>query len=206
MNKNGNPVNPMQLPNFIAASDKEVAMRGALSFLAAKFGLGLALAASFLAPPAHAETLAGEAQIAVVRPLSFIQVDNLDFGSIIPSNTASTVTLTPSGTRTATGGAVLVGNTHQSGRFAGMGTVLQRVRVRITPTNITLTGPGPAMTVDNVTIDPQGTLLQLGASPNYIILPLNGIFWFRVGGRLTVGANQPAGFYSGTFNATLDYL
>jgi spore coat protein U-like protein len=180
-------------------------MRRALSLLAARLGLGVALAA-MLVPSAHAETLAGDAQIAIVRPLSFIEVDHLDFGSIIPSNTTSTVTLTPLGVRTATGGAVLVGNDHQSARFAGMGTVLQRVRIRITPNNITLTGPGPAMTVDNWTIDPQGTLLQLGASPNYIILPLNGVFWFRVGGRLTVGANQPAGQYTGTFNATLDYL
>lgn len=180
-------------------------MRGALSLLAAKLALGVALAA-MLSPTARAETMAGDAQIAIVRPLSFIEVDHLDFGSIIPSNTASTVTLTPFGVRTSTGGAILVGNDHQSARFAGMGTVLQRGRIRITPNNILLTGPGPAMRVDNWTIDPQGTLLQLGASPNYIIQPLNGVFWFRVGGRLSVGANQPAGLYSGTFNATLDYL
>ena len=43
-----------------------------------------------------------------------------------------------------------------------MGKFLQRVRVRITPNNIMLTGPGPSMTVNNVTIDPQGTLLQIG--------------------------------------------
>lgn len=180
-------------------------MRGAKSFLTAKSGLALALAA-LLSPAAKAETMSGDAQIAVVRPLSFIQVDDLDFGSIIPSNTVGRVTLSPTGVRTATGGIVLVGNDHDSARFAGMGSVLQRVRIRITPNNILLTGPGPAMTVDNWTIDPQGTLLQLGASPNYIILPLNGIFWFRVGARLTVGANQPAGYYSGTFNATLDYM
>lgn len=180
-------------------------MRGAISLLAAKLGLGLALAA-ILTPLAHAETMSADAQIAIVRPLSFIEVDSLDFGDIIPSNAVSRVTLTPLGVRTATGGAVLVGNDHQSARFAGMGTVLQRVRIRITPNTISLTGPGPAMTVDNWTIDPQGTLLQLGASPNYIIVPLNGVFWFRVGARLTVGANQPAGRYTGTFNATLDYL
>jgi hypothetical protein len=180
-------------------------MRGAKSLLAAKFGLGLALAAMF-SQPALAQAVSGDAQIAIVRPLSFIEVDNLNFGDIIPSNTAAQVTLTPAGVRTATGGAVLVGNDHQSARFAGMGTVAQRVRIRITPNSIALTGPGPSMTVDNFTIDPQGTLLRLGASPNYIILPLNGVFWFRVGARLTVGANQPAGRYSGTFNATLDYL
>ena len=180
-------------------------MRGALSLLATKLVLSVAFAA-MLAPSAHAETVVGDAQIAIVRPLSFIEVDPLDFGSVIPSNAVSRITLTPAGVSTATGGAVLVGNDHQSARFAGMGTVLQRVRIRITPNNILLTGPGPAMTVDNWTIDPQGTLLQLGASPNYLILPLNGVFWFRVGARLTVGANQPAGLYSGTFDATLDYF
>ena len=179
-------------------------MRGAKSLLAAKFGLGLIVAA-ILSPSASAKTMSGDAQIAIIGSLSATEVNSLDFGDIIPSNTTSRVTLTPAGVRTATGGAVLVGNDHQAARFAGMGSVLQRVRIRITPNSIPLTGPGPAMTVDNWTIDPQGTLLQLGASPNYIILPLNGVFWFRVGGRLTVGANQPAGRYSGTFNATLDY-
>jgi len=180
-------------------------MHGAFSLLAAKLGLGVALVA-MLSPSAHAEATVGDAQIAIVRPLSFIEVDQLDFGSVVPSNAVSRVTLTPTGVRTATGGAVLVGNDHQSARFAGMGAVLQRVRIRITPNSILLTGPGPAMTVDNWTIDPQGTLLQLGASSNYLILPLNGVFWFRVGARLTVGANQPAGLYSGTFDATLDYF
>lgn len=188
----------------MAVTAIKIQMRGAKSFLAAKLGLGFALA-SGLAPTVSAETMSADAQIAVVQPLSFIAVEDLDFGSVIPSNTTGRVTIAPNGVRTATGGVVLVGNAHQSAHFAGRGTVLQRVRVRITPNSILLTGPGPSMTVDNFTIDPQGTLLQLGASPNYVILPLNGVFWFRVGGRLTVGANQPAGRYSGTFNATLDY-
>jgi spore coat protein U-like protein len=179
-------------------------MRGAKSFWAAKFGLSLVVAA-MMPSLAQAKAMSGNTQVAMVTPLSFIQVENLDFGRIIPSGTTGTVTISTSNVRTATGGIVLVGTDHQPGRFAGMGTVAQRVRVRITPNNITLTGPVPSMTVNNITIDPQGTLLQIGASPNYRILTLNGIFWFNVGGRLTVGANQPAGTYSGTFNATLDY-
>lgn len=179
-------------------------MRGAKSGMKAKFGIGLALAA--LTPTlAQARTASGDAQVAIVTPLSFIQVENLDFGTIIPSGTAGTVTLTPNNNRTATGGIILVGNNHQPARFAGMGISGQRVRIQITPNNIILTGPGPSMTVNNVTIDPQGTLQQNGNSPNYRILPLNGIFVFNVGGRLNVGANQPAGTYSGTFTATLDY-
>jgi Domain of unknown function (DUF4402) len=197
-------VNLMQSPFLISSKARQIRMRGAISRWLAILGLWLA-AATGVPSLAHAQT-SGDAQVAVVTPLSFIQIEDMEFGSIIPGNVAGTVTLSPSGVRTATGGIVLVGNGQQAARFAGRGTFLQRVRIRITPNNIILTGPGPSMTVNNVTIDPQGTLLQVGGGPNYRILPLNGIFWFNVGGRLNVGANQPAGFYSGTFNATLDYF
>lgn len=155
--------------------------------------------------PALADTLPGEAQIAVVTPLSFIQVENLHFGRVIPSATAGTVTVAIDGTRSATNGIALTGTGHQAARFAGRGSQSQRVRIRITPNAITLTGPGPAMTVDNFVIGPAPTLQQIGGSPNYRIVPADGIFWFTVGGRLSVGASQPAGTYTGTFSATLDY-
>ena len=171
-----------------------------------KAGVGLAFAAlGLMAAPSRADSNSADAQISIVTPLSFIQVYDMDFGSIIPSATAGTVTLSINDTRTATNGIILVGNGQQAGRFAGMGTQNQRVRIRITPAAITLTGPGPAMTVDNFIIGPAPTLQQIGGSPNYRIVPANGVFWFTVGGRLSVGANQPAGTYSGTFSATLDY-
>ena len=163
----------------------------------------LGLAAAFVGSPGHA--VPSDAQVAVVTPLSFIQVENLDFGRVIPSNVAGTVKISTNNVRSSTKGIVLVGNDYQVGRFAGMGAQNQRVRIRITPTPITLTGPGPSMTVNNVLIGPAPTLQQLGNSPNYRIVPANGIFWFTVGGTLNVGANQPAGAYSGTFTATLDY-
>ena len=159
----------------------------------------------FAVTPAFADTLSGDAQVSMVTPLSFIQVENLEFGSVIPSATAGTVTLSVTSTRTATGGVLLTGTGHQAARFAGRGSQNQRVRIRITPNTITLTGPGPAMTVDNFVIGPAPTLQQIGASPNYRIVPADGIFWFTVGGRLHVGASQPAGTYAGTFSATLDY-
>lgn len=165
----------------------------------------LCAALSFASSPAAADTMTGDAQISMVTPLSFIQVENLEFGSVIPSATAGTVTLSVVGARTATGGILLTGSGHQPARFAGRGSQNQRVRIRITPNTITLTGPGPAMTVDNFVIGPAPTLQQIGGSPNYRIVPADGIFWFTVGGRLNVGAGQPAGTYAGTFSATLDY-
>ena len=179
-------------------------MRGAKSGFLLRSGAFCA-ALLLASPPAFADTMAGDAQIAMVTPLSFIQVENLHFGSVIPGSAAGIVTLAIDSTRTATSGIVLTGNGHQAARFAGRGSQNQRVRIRITPNAITLTGPGPAMTVDNFVIGPAPTLQQVGGSPNYRIVPADGIFWFTVGARLNVGASQPAGTYSGTFSATLDY-
>ncbi len=179
-------------------------MRGATLKNLAKFGVAMA-ALGLLPVSAQAGISTGDGQVAVVTPLSFIQFEDLDFGRVISSNVAGTVTISPTGVRTSTGGVVLVGSDYQVARFAGEGSQNQRVRIQISPSIINLTGPGPAMTVDTFTIGPAPSLLQLGSSPNYRIQPADGIFYFTVGGRLNVGANQPGGAYSGTFNATLEY-
>lgn len=154
---------------------------------------------------AVAGTQTADAQIAVVTPLSFIQVENLDFGRVIPATTAGTVTISATNVRTSTGGVVPLGTDYQRGKFAGRGTQNQRVTISLAPAVIPLVGPGLPMTVSNLTIGPDSTLNQAGASPNYRIVAANGIFWFYVGGRLNVGANQAPGHYSGTFTATLVY-
>jgi spore coat protein U-like protein len=163
-------------------------------------------AALALAPTAvQAGTRTADAQIAVVTPLSFIQVEDLDFGRVIASTTAGTVTISTTNVRTQTGSVVPIGTDYQRGKFAGMGSQNQRVTISLGPAVIPLLGPGVPMTVTNLTIEPDSTLNQLGASPNYRIVAADGIFWFYVGGRLNVGANQAAGYYSGTFTATLVY-
>lgn len=167
--------------------------------------LAIMLGFGITTPPALAAPTPGDVQAAVVTPLSFVNYENLDFGKIIPANVAGTVTISPANVRSATNGIVLVGTDYQVARFAGMGAQGERVRIRITPNSLTLAGPGPAMTVNSFIIGTDSTLQQNGASPNYRILASNGIFTFTVGGRLNVGANQPAGTYSGTFTATLDY-
>lgn len=49
-------------------------------------------------------------------------------------------------------------------------------------------------------------VLQFGALRIYRINPVNGIFDFRIGGRLNVNANQAPGLYQGTFNVRIDYF
>lgn len=146
----------------------------------------------------------GDAQIAVVTPLSFIQVEDMHFGQIIPTTVAGTVTVATGNVLTTTNGIVSIGNSHQVAKFAGMGTQNQNVTIQLTPTTINLTGPGPSMAVTGLVIAPEATLQDQGGG-NFQILPADGIFWFVVGGTLNVAANQPPGSYSGTFAATLEY-
>lgn len=170
-----------------------------LGALAAMSALAAMPSATWAAPAT------GEAQIVIVTPLTFVNNENLNFGRIIPANVAGTVSISETNTRTATNGIVPVGNDYQAARFAGMGAQDQRVRIRISPAVISLIGPGPAMTVDIFAVGPEASLAQLGNSPNYRIVPADGVFQFAVAARLHVGANQPAGTYSGSFTATLDY-
>ena len=156
--------------------------------------------------PVQADTRPMEAQVAVVRPLSFIKVEDLYFGRVLASNTAGTVTLAPDGTRTTTGGATLAGSwPSQVARFAGDGTQNQMVNVSIGANSIFITGPGTRMRVRNFVIGsvPVNNLsttpiqLRLSAAP--------GTFNFPVGATLEVGANQAPGRYTGTWTITLNY-
>lgn len=156
--------------------------------------------------PACAETIAADAQIAVVRPLEFIRVEMLHFGSVVRGTTAGTVTIAPDGTRTKTGGPTLVGSGYQAAEFAGMGTYNQQVDISLGANQIFVTGPGTQMRVHTFIIGSTPTA-QLTTTPRrFRISATNGIFEFPVGATLDVGANQAPGTYTGTWTITLNYM
>jgi Domain of unknown function (DUF4402) len=155
--------------------------------------------------PAHADQSTADAQIAVVRPLEFISVENLHFGEVIRGTTAGTVTVAPSGARTRTGGVTLVGNLHQAAEFAGMGSNNQRVDVSIGANQIFITGPGAPMRVHTFVIGSTPTAILTTTPRRFRINSPTGIFVFPVGATLDVGANQVPGTYTGTWTITLNY-
>jgi Domain of unknown function (DUF4402) len=171
-------------------------------FNAAVIAVGLALTAM----PAYAEAEQGSAEVTVVRPLSFVIDDNLDFGSLFPSNVAGTVTLTPAGTRTATNGIVLVGTGFKPASFAGRGTFNQRVDVSLGANSIFITGPGTRMRVRNFVIGSTPTAVLTTTPSRFRIAATNGVFGFPVGATLEVGANQAPGTYTGNWSITLNYF
>jgi spore coat protein U-like protein len=171
--------------------------------------VALALA-SLLAQPVAAQvvTASAGAQASIVEPLSLLKLQDLDFGRMAARPTAGTVTVNPNtGACTVTGPILHTGGC-QFAEFGGQGVRRMRVRIQL-PATITLTGPGGAtMTANTLTLGLAPDLTQLPGSPGnprYEIGSNSGIFTFRVGARLNVGANQAPGVYNGTFNVTVIY-
>ena len=155
--------------------------------------------------PALAKQRVADAQIAVVRPLEFIKVENLDFGKVIRATTAGTVTIAPDGTRTKTGNVILIGTGFQPAKFAGMGTNNQRVDISLGAASIFATGPGAPMRVRTFVMGSTPTAVLTTTPQRFRINSATGIFTFPVGATLEVGANQTPGTYTGTWTITLNY-
>ncbi len=171
-----------------------------------RIGTALAVAALAGGTSAHAAQRNALAKGVVVSALSFLNVEELEFGSLLAGTTAGTVVVDPASVRTRTGGVTLSGGLVQPARFAGRGAFNQIVAVSA-PTSFTLTraGGGGTMTVDTLVIGSTPTAV-LGPTPQtFRIASPTGIFNFPVGGTLRVAANQAPGDYSGTFTVTLNY-
>ena len=181
-------------------------MYGAKILRLKKLSAAVMATAAILAAPAHADTKTGNAEITIVRPLSFVIDDNLDFGSVVPSNVAGLVTMAPTGNRTATNGIVLVGTGHKPASFAGQGVSNQRVDVSLGSNSILITGPGAPMRVRTFIIGSTPTAILTTTANRFRIAAANGVFSFPIGATLEVGANQAPGSYSGIWSITLDYF
>lgn len=167
----------------------------------------LAAFALIAAQPAYAGTMPGSGEITIVSPLSFVIDDNLEFGAVVRGTTAGTVTITPTGTRTQTGGVTLInGGGHKPALFAGQGTFLQRVEISLGASSISLTGPGAPMVVRDFVLGSTPTAVLTTTPLSFRIASLNGVFSFPVGATLDVGANQAPGVYSGNWSITLNYF
>jgi Domain of unknown function (DUF4402) len=172
-----------------------------------KLGVAAVVVTVSMAMPVHAGTQQGNAEITVVRPLSFVIDDGLDFGNVVRGTTAGTVVLAPNGTRTKTGGVTLInGGGHKPASFAGMGTNNQRVDISLGANSILLTGPGAPMRVHTFVVGSTPTAILTTTPLRFRINSPTGVFAFPVGATLDVGANQAAGKYTGTWVINLNYF
>lgn len=169
-------------------------MMGTISQVCAVSGAAIAL---LVAAPALAASGSGPTKATLVSPLSLVNTEDLDFGSIIAGASAGTVVVDAnSGARTTTGGAVAAGGTPRRAEFVGVGR----------PGLLTIVSIGPSPTLTNGTGGTMATSLAVEGGTGLRLLPGSGIQTFRVGGTLSVGANQQQGTYTGTFTLTTIYL
>lgn len=148
-------------------------------------------------PAASSPKATGRALI--LLPLRFTKVDDMDFGTLLPSGTAGTVRLDAvTSARTVTGGVTLVSSVAgKRALLAGSGSGGQRVVINLTaPIALTSTA-GDTIDVGGMTLD--GSVIRT-------IDPKTKAFFVGVGGVLFIKANQPEGTYSSTFDITAEYL
>lgn len=170
-------------------------MRPALALLAlASGGASPALAAAGTA------TGTGTAQARVLQPVSMTNTAEMRFGQIIQPVTSGTVTLSPAGTVTAAGGAAGNQTIAQTGGgpAAGEFTITMAPNTAFSvygPLSFTLTNGTSTMSVSVLT----GSLQTVSQTATAITYRL------RVGGTLSLAANQAVGTYTGSYTLQTVY-
>ncbi|MES2904838.1 MAG: DUF4402 domain-containing protein [Pseudomonadota bacterium] len=167
-----------------------------------KFILALAAAAlvttSVVAAPVASPTPPPGRALLLI-PLTLTKIDDLSFGSVIPSAVSGTVIINAStGVRTIAGGVTAVpSDIGQRAYFGGAGSPNQLVIVTVTPPAQLTSVAGDTLTVLALTLD---------GPPLRTIHPVDRTFFFGVGGIILIGADQPEGVYTSDYDVTANYL
>ena len=151
---------------------------------------GTVFAAAFAATGAQAATASANAKAKILSPITVTKTADLDFGTIITSGTAATVTVSSAGARTC-GGTLTCTNAVSAAAFGITGTTGAVVTLAADP-SVTLNAAG-------------GLTMTATLATSAATKTLAGSDTFTVGGVLSVGATQGDGSYSGTFNVTVNY-
>jgi Mat/Ecp fimbriae major subunit len=153
---------------------------------------GAAAVAAMSSSAAFADTESATATVQILGAVELTKFADLDLGTVASGAATGTVALpTSSNTRTCTG-VTCVGTASRARFQVTAATDGYVIDVTHSPT-ATLTGPGASMSL---------ALASSASSITFDSALLEDIF---VGGTLTVGANQVAGTYSGTFSVTAEY-
>lgn len=167
-----------------------------------------ALAAStlLLAAPALAADAAGSGRAVVLGPVSFLNVEDLDFGLVVAPNSGSgTVTINPVDSSVTYSNLVGMGSVAtQRGRLVGSADPGQDIEVTATlPTRLYRDG-----NTTNPWVPVVLTLNHLPSSAGryYYTANMARVFNIYVGGTLTVPSGTVAGDYSNTFEVTATHF
>jgi hypothetical protein len=145
------------------------------------------------ASSANAATATATARANIVAALTFTNVSNLEYGTIVPGAAAADVTVNPASGRVCGAGLTCSG-TPAAASFTINGTAGETVSIAPVVATTTLTSGANSMTMDTVTVSAASATLNG-----------SGQAVFTAGGTLHVGASQAAGVYTGNFNVNVNY-
>lgn len=151
--------------------------------------------------PTVSASASADAKGVVLQPLTLTKEEDLDFGTVISTATAGSVTISAEdGTRSVTAGVLEVPS-YPGGRglFTGNASVGREVNLSLSaPTHlVSTTDPLDFIVVTEMVLDDNNPLTRtIGES---------GIFQVGVGGEFAIEANQPNGLYTAQFDLTADY-
>lgn len=156
-------------------------------------GIALASMAATAAQAQATATATTGASVTIADPIAITKTADLAFGTVVPSAAAGTVTVGTANDRTVAGGVSALGGTVTSAAYTVTGYGNSTYAITL-PASVSLSGPGTAMTASSFVSSVGGSASLSGGSGG-----------FTVGATLSVGANQAAGAYSGTFDVTVAY-
>jgi len=180
--------------------------------------LGLLLTVGLVSSPAIAQSVpllgtvlaTANASATILSPLSIaVSGAGMNFGNIVPSSQLGTVVLAPAGSRTASGGASTMaqaGGSVSAANFAVAGQTNASYSVALPSLAASLLPQGSAVGAPMLVTSFTSDLTATGISTIWTgALGGAGTGTFNVGATLTVGVNQGAGVYSGTFPVIIFY-
>ncbi|MEO5578510.1 MAG: DUF4402 domain-containing protein, partial [Sphingomicrobium sp.] len=145
------------------------------------------------APVSSPTPPAGRALLLI--PLTLTKIDDLSFGSVIPSAVSGTVVINAvTGARSVAGGVTAMpSDVGQRAYFGGAGSPNQLVIVTVTAPAVLTNVVGDTLSVIALTLD---------GPPLRSIDPVDRTFFFGVGGIIQIGVDQPEGVYTSNYDVT----
>jgi hypothetical protein len=143
---------------------------------------------------AVAKTATATASAAILSPATVNKIDDLNFGKIVASDAASTVSLSAAGVFRCGAGLTCL-DTNRVAKFNIVGAAGQLVSIA-SDSDVIMSSTTGARMLAALNLSTTSMTLTAGSTPGNI---------FTVGGTLTVAANQAEGIYTGVFTVTVDY-
>jgi len=163
-------------------------------------GAAIVIALLGTTPTLAASTAPMTSKALLLKPLTLTKLDDLDFGTIIPSGSGDLVTVNAdTGARTSPTAGLVTTDPGNRARFASSGLNNTFVVLQISPPTDLDDGAGNKLSVTRLDLDQ-------GGNPLRTLTPASQVFFLGIGGQVYVRSNQPEGNYSGTFTLTANYL